>query len=277
MSKRVLFIGDAHVGSNVGLSPVEMMNEDGLEIHQNKVQEWILNKYHRMIDDVGIVDLLVVNGDLVEGINYQGEGVGNWTNDMDIQVETSANLLSEIKFRKCVGCSGTRYHSGDNPKNDRRVIEKTGGKWMKEISTEINGIRIHASHKASVYKNKQSKPSAVAGEMVAAEINSMEFGKYHIIARSHTHTYAAVDMGTSIGFLLPCWKGRDDYAIYSASPLTFNPSIGYVVVEIDNNGSFSWYRDVEKLKGNNSIKTLKLGEVPTRSEVYKSQVRGHDY
>lgn len=276
MSKKVLFIGDTHVGSNVGLSSSEMINEDDNVIHQNVIQKWISDKYYKMVDDVGKVDLLILNGDIVEGPNYKNEGVGNWTNDMDVQVEHASDLLKDIKFRKCIGCSGTRYHSGDNPKNDKRVIEKIGGQWMKEVSTEINDVRIHAAHKAAVYKNKQSKPASITGEMVAAEINAFEFGKYDILAKSHTHTYAGVDMGTSIGFLLPCWKGRDDYAIYSASPLTFNPSIGYVVVEIESDKSFSWYRDIEKLKGNYAIKTLKLSEIPTRQEVYNSQ-RGDEY
>lgn len=276
LGKKVLFLGDLHGGSNVGMSTDEMYNEDGNLIHQNSVQKAISKQFYKMIDDVGRVDLLVLNGDMVEGVNYAEDGVGNWTNDMDIQVANISDVIKDIKFRRCVGTTGSRYHTGSNPTNDKRVVERVGGTYMKEISNTINGVRIYATHKAMCHKNKQTRPSAITMSMVASEINSMDFGKCDIIVHNHTHQYAAVDLGKCIGFLGPCYKGRDDFAIKSVSPLSFNPSIGYILVDIDTDGTFSWYKDIITLKGNLAMKTIDILELPTRDQVGSSYIRRYD-
>jgi hypothetical protein len=265
MSKRVLVIGDTHIGSDVALSPEEIELDSGNVISANEIQLAILNDYREMIDDVGVVDLLILNGDLVDGTNYYGEGAGCLTTSMDTQAEIAAQLLSEIKFRKVVGCRGTTYHGKKNPNLDKKVIEALGGVCMDEVSINIEKTRIYANHRTPVRMSQwDSRPQSIAKDILLAELNEMDFGHYDIICKSHAHYYIGLDQGTSVGFVCPCWKGRDEFAKGSVNPFAFNPSIGYVMFDINYDGSFSWSRSVKRLKGNNSIKTYDIEELPRR-------------
>jgi hypothetical protein len=265
LSQRVLVIGDTHVGSDVALSPEELILASKNRILANEVQLAILQEFYDMIDDVGTVDLLILNGDLVEGTNYYGEGLGCVTTNMDMQAEVAIDLLSEIKFRKVVGCPGTKYHVKCNPNLDKKVIEGLGGVCMNEISMQIEQTRIYANHRTPVRMSKwETRSQSIAQDLLLNELNSMDFGHYDIICKSHVHYYVALDQGTSVGFVCPCWKGRDEFAKNSTNPFAFNPSIGYVMFDIEDDGSFSWTKSVKHLKGNSAIKTYDIEEIPSR-------------
>jgi predicted phosphodiesterase len=265
LSQRVLIIGDTHIGSDVALSPEELILKSNNRILANEIQLAILQEYYDMIDDVGTVDLLILNGDLVEGTNYYGEGAGCTTTSMSAQDKVAIDLLSQIKFRKVVGCVGTKYHGKCNPNHDQTVIEGLGGVCMDEISMNIEQTRIYANHRTPVRMTQwESRPQSIAKDMLLNELNAMDFGHYDIICKSHVHYYIALDQGTSVGFVCPCWKGRDDFAKGACNPFAFNPSIGYVMFDIETDGSFAWTKSVKHLKGNSAIKTYDIEEIPNR-------------
>ena len=265
MSQRVLVMCDTHIGSDVALAPEELILESNNRIMANEIQLAILQEFYNMIDDVGRVDLLILNGDLVEGTNYYGEGAGCITTSMNQQAKTAIELLSEIKFRKVVGCRGTAYHGKKNPNLDHLVIEGLGGVCMDEVSMKIGETRIYANHRTPVRMARfETRPQSVAQDMLLAELNEMDFGHFDIICKAHVHYFVALDMGKSIGFVCPCWKGRDEFAKGAANPFAFNPSIGYIMFDIENDGSFSWTKSIKNLKGNNAIKTLDIRDIPSR-------------
>jgi len=265
LSRRVLIIGDTHIGSDTAVCPEEIELDSGNVISANEIQLAILHEFRTMIDEVGKVDLLILNGDLVDGVNYYGEGAGILTTSMDKQAEVAVDLLSEINFRKVVGCTGTPYHTKKNPNMDKRVIEDLGGVCMPEISLNIYDTRIYANHRTPVRMSQwESRAQSVAKDILLNELNQMDFGHYDIICKSHAHYYIGYDHGSSVGFVLPCFKGRDEFAKGSVNPFAFNPSIGYVMFDIETDGSFSWSRSVKHLKGNNAIKSYDIDEIPYR-------------
>lgn len=265
MSQRVLVIGDTHVGSDVALAPEELRLESNNRILANEIQLAILQEFYDMVDDVGTVDLLILNGDLVEGTNYYGEGAGCLTTNMNKQVETAIDLLSEIKFRKVVGCRGTAYHGKKNPNMDGQVIAGLGGTCMDEVSIQVGKTRIYANHRTPVRMTQwESRPQSIAKDLLLNELNQMDFGHYDIVCKAHVHYYIALDYGKSIGFICPCWKGRDEFAKGATNPFAFNPSIGYIMFDIENDGSFAWTKSVKNLKGENAIKTLDIEDIEPR-------------
>lgn len=265
MSQRVLVLSDTHVGSNVALAPEELILESNNRILANEIQLALLQEFYNMVDEVGTVDLLVLNGDLVEGTNYYGEGAGCLTTSMSEQAKTAIELLSDIRCRKVVGCRGTAYHGKKNPNMDHQVIEGLGGVCMDEVSLTIEGLRFYANHRTPVRMVRfETRPQSVAQDILLGELNSMDFGHYDIICKAHVHYYIGLDMGKSLGIVCPCFKGRDEFAKGAANPFAFNPSIGYVMFDIEDDGDFSWTKSVKNLKGNNLIKTFDINEIPSR-------------
>ena len=261
MTKKILIIGDMHVGSNVALMPEEVLTdkterENCQLIQASPVQKVILKKWHEMVDTEGKVDALVVNGDIVDGYNRKSNGIGCWTTDMEVQMRTAKKLIQEIHYKKLYGTQGSLYHTNDNISVDKLVIESLNGSFSHDMALKADNIRMHFAHKIGVSSSTwQYRTTPIAKEMVMNELNQLDFEKFHIIARNHAHYYCAVQFGKSLGLICPCWKGRDEFV--KLLGLTYNPSIGYVVLEINGN-DYSWRHNLIHLKGENAIHTYNV-------------------
>lgn len=262
MTKKIILIGDTHVGSDVSIMPEEVFTyktekENSQRIEASPVQKKILNKWYEMIDSEGTVDAVVVNGDIVDGYNRKSNGIGCWTTDMDTQMKTARSLIKEIKYRKLYGTQGSLYHTNENISVDKLVIESLGGTFAHDLALKTDNVRMHFSHKVGVSGSTwQYRTTPIAKEMVMNELNQMDFGgKFNVIARNHAHYYCAVQFGKSLGIIGPCWKGRDEYV--KLLGLTFNPSIGYVVLEVSGS-DFTWRHNLMHLKGDDAIHTYNI-------------------
>lgn len=261
MTKKILIIGDLHVGSSVALMPEEVYTlkterENSQLVKASKIQLKILEKWREMIDNEGKVDALVVNGDIVDGYNRKNNGLGAWTCDMDVQMKTAQSLIKEIHYKKLYGTQGSLYHTNNNISVDKLIIENLGGVFNHDLALKADNVRMHFSHKVGVSGSTwQYRTSPIAKEMVLNELNQMDFEKFHVIARSHAHYYVAVQFGRSLGLICPCWKSRDEFV--KLMGLSFNPSIGYVVLEI-NGSSYTWRHNVMHLKGEDAMHTYNV-------------------
>ena len=253
MTKKILIIGDMHVGSDVAIMPAEIQSlkterENSQLIKASPVQLKILDKWHEMIDNEGKVDGIILNGDLVEGYNKKNNGLGTWSCDMDTQARAAKMLIQEIKYKKLYGTQGSLYHTNNNISVDKLVVEGLGGTFSHDLALKCDSVRIHASHKVGVSGSTwQYRTTPIARELVMSELNSMEFGKFNIVVRSHTHYYCAVQFGSSLGIICPCWKGRDEYVRLLG--MSYSPSIGYVILEIDGK-NYTWRHNIMHLRGN---------------------------
>lgn len=261
MTKRILIVGDMHVGSDYALMPEEVFTLKTEKancrcIPATETQLKILSKWHEMIDSEGRVDALVVNGDSVDGYNRKSNGLGSWTTNMDDQLKTAMGLIKEVKYRKLYGTQGSMYHTNENISVDKLVIEGLGGTFSYDLALKVDKVRMHFSHKVGVSSSSwQYRTTPIAKEMVMNELNQFDFDKFNVIARSHAHYYCAVQFGQSLGLICPCWKGRDDFV--KMLGLAFNPSIGYVVLEIDGS-SYTWRHNIMHLKGDMAIHTYDI-------------------
>lgn len=155
MTKKILIIGDTHIGSNVSLMPEEVYTlktekENCMTINASPVQKKILNKWYEMIDLEGRVDALVVNGDIVDGYNRKGNGIGCWTTDMDVQMQSARSLIKDVHYRKLYGTQGSLYHTNENISVDKLVIESLGGTFNHDLALKADNIRMHFSHRVGV-------------------------------------------------------------------------------------------------------------------------------
>jgi len=261
MTKKILIIGDMHIGSNFSLMPAEVQTlkterENSQLVKASPIQLKILDKWREMIDNEGKVDALVVNGDIVDGYNRKSNGIGNWVTDMSVQLKVAQSLIKEIHYKKLYGTQGSLYHTNENISVDKLVIEGLGGTFGYDLALKCDSVRMHFSHKVGVSGSTwQYRTSPIAREMVLNELNSADFDKFHIIARSHAHYYVAVQFGRSLGLICPCWKARDEFV--KLMGLSFNPSIGYVVLEIDGS-NYTWRHNVTHLKGESAMHTYNV-------------------
>ena len=124
MSKKVLVVGDLHVGSNVSIMPDEVVLKKKNVVKSNPIQKKIFGKWEEMVDQVGKVDACITLGDMVDGSDRKGGAKEMWTPDITQQVETACDLLCMIKTSKFLGVQGSYYHVGDNTSSDESVLQQ---------------------------------------------------------------------------------------------------------------------------------------------------------
>jgi hypothetical protein len=261
LTKKILIIGDMHVGSNVALMPEEVYTlktekENSQLVKASKIQLKILEKWREMVDNEGKFDAVIANGDLIDGVNRKSSGIGAWTTDLSVQMKTAQNLLKEINYRKLYGTQGSIYHTNENISVDKLVVEGIGGTFGYDLSIKSDNVRIHASHKIGVSSSTwQFRATGISKELVLGELNGADFEKFNVVVRSHAHYYVAVQFGRSLGLIAPCWKARDEFVRMLG--LGFNPSIGYIVLET-NGSSYTWRHSIMHLKGEDAMHTYNI-------------------
>ena len=253
--KKILVIGDLHVGSNVSIMPDEVELGKKNIIRSNPIQKKIFQKWEEMIDQVGNVNAVITMGDMVDGSDRKGGAKEMWTPDITQQVQTASDLLGMIKTSKYIGVQGSYYHVGDNISSDESVLQRLDGTYANELSVAVDTHRIHVSHDVGVsHSGTAYRTTPIAQQMMLAVLNRDEYGKFGLILRGHTHYYVHVSFGGSQGVICPCWKGRDAFA--ARRTLAFMPHLGYIVLNIKDRIEVEPH--IFTLKGKDLLKEVTL-------------------
>jgi hypothetical protein len=237
--KTLLALGDIHSGNEGAVMPEEVNSEDvnsgrNRRYFPTKIQKDILKKWYEMCDECPKPDILLLNGDLVDGKNYKDSGLGTWTTDMNLQASALADLVKMIKPRQIIATTGSPYHSDRNPNSDQIAVEKCGGTFKGGYaSIKINNHRIYAQHKVSVSKVWQYRTTGIARALVMATLNEPEYGHYDVLFKSHAHYFTFAGFTSSLGMILGAWKAHDPYG--DANIEFANPALGWVRFEFDEN------------------------------------------
>lgn len=252
-AKMMIAIGDTHIGSEGALMPLEVNSEEWCEgrnrrYFPNQIQKDIYKRWEMMIDESPRPDILLLNGDLVDGKNYKETGMGSWTTDSLLQARVLADLVKMLKPRQIVATSGSPYHSDNNPNVDKIATEMCGGTFMGGYANiNINGKRIYAQHKISVSKSTwQYRGTPLGRALVLAALNEKEMGHYDIVLKSHAHYFCYCGFSNSLGMILPAWKTRDQFL---DTNIEFgNSALGYVRFDFAD-GDFSFAHNIFHFKG----------------------------
>lgn len=253
MTKRVIVSGDFHIGNMGALCPEEVIiNEDipskRMVYTANETQKKILRIYEELCDEYRNPDVLMANGDLIDGANYKESGLGVFTTDLNLQAELFEYLIDYLKPRKIIGTTGSKYHSGANPNMDQVALEKVGGEFKGGYGIiDVNGCRIYAQHKIAVSKSTwQYRSTPLGRAIVLARLADETYGKINILCKSHAHYFNYVGFSDCLGMIMPCWKAYDPFG---DTAIEFNnPAVGYVVFDVESDGSYQFNYNIQHFK-----------------------------
>jgi hypothetical protein len=245
---KILVISDLHVGSESGIAPDEYTINDyqedrSYDIQSNKIQKALYSKWIEMIDDVGKVDYLFLLGDLADGLNYKGQGIGITHNDLSWQEDLAIDLIKmiKVKYGNYIGVQGSAYHVGNQSGQDLRILKSltrdAHSKFIfgDDVTEKIDGINFHLRHATSFSKIPELRKNALKRDLIEFMNEGNTLGKIDIAIRAHTHYYEHLDWNPYIcGFVSPCWKGRDTFIRQKS---VISPDNGYVTIDI-NDGEF---------------------------------------
>lgn len=192
--KTALIIGDLHCGSMVGLThPTWMISKDrNKEMYQIQKELW--DEYIEAIDYFGNVDVLVVNGDAIDGKGIKAGGTEQITTDMIEQAEMAVSAIELIKAKQIFFTFGTPYHTcGKSGEDfDGLVAKQFKASIKAEQTLNIDGVKYNIRHKVASSSSPNNRSSIVGKhrlwDTLEAEREDSESANVYI--RSHVHYFS---------------------------------------------------------------------------------------
>lgn len=212
---KVLVVGDLHCGSRWGLTPEGYWNT--LTMGMTK---WLWGRWCEFVDSAHDIDLLVLNGDLIDGHQHRSDGVTNLVQSLEEQTDIAIEALAPLiaKARKTIRIVGTPYHeSFDGPLG--KLDATFGIKKPPEERRICHDIQIAPGVILNVKHQPEGEGTLYRGtamdrEIIWATLMAADGGipnATHIM-RSHLHTQGYIEGFGKQFALVPCWCLQSPYA-----------------------------------------------------------------
>ena len=167
MKKRVLVISDFHSGHVLGLTHPGFDYESGrkTETAHYAVRRTIWNWYKEKVKSLK-PDIVIMNGDAIDGKGEKSGGTEQITTDRDEQCEMALAGLQAIPRRpKFFMSYGTGYHTGNlEDWEDIIAREIRAEKIGAEDTISVNGLNINYRHHIGRSGIPHGRHTAVAKE-----------------------------------------------------------------------------------------------------------------
>jgi hypothetical protein len=213
-SKTLGIISDLHVGSKFGL----YSGYGPIKISQDQIK--LRDHWLDCIDQIGRVNLLLLNGDALDGGNPKQNAYQLWSGDLNDQITDCERLLNEWNYDKLLLTKGSGYHiqqgqtsyeetlgarigsvrysqmfddalNSYNDKKGRVILQDSGsydgisynGKHVNHyVFFEIHDKLFNATHHIGFSKWQAYRPGAISREL--ADLQGFGRGRYYDIDKN---------------------------------------------------------------------------------------------
>jgi hypothetical protein len=184
-------------------------------------------------------NLLLLNGDLIDGPNYRLGGRYLSTTSMSEQAECALALLKMIPLEsgEIYGVGGGDYSSGEFIDSHQMIVESLGGSYSDDqLFLDAKGHTMHLSHGSSTAFVYYEQVLAREGMFADQTSVSGKTPDVEIVLRAHWHKWIHIqrswkgdtDRHIIVG---PGFQGQDEY-MAKRSPLRLVPDVGAVLLSI---------------------------------------------
>lgn len=130
-----LISGDWHISDKYAATPKSPVTKEGVGIKPTKIQNYIREELVKILKNIGHVKLLILPGDLTEGVQKNIGGGQVIDTDADNQVEWTFQFYEETFYKYCnpehvLIIIGTPYH----------VMVGIGGNLDYQVASKISRI-----------------------------------------------------------------------------------------------------------------------------------------
>lgn len=225
-SKRLLVISDLHCGHLLGLTPPEYMREDWKPL---SMPFW--NFFEKTIKEIGPVDYLVINGDMVDGEGKK-ETIGHLTTDTKKQIDIAAACVDRITRKKTFLTYGTPFHTVGSYSYEEGVSDAIHGIIKDELRIKINGWHLNFRHVIGRSDTPYGQPTQIYKEVVRELIKAMleDYKAADYIFRSHVHYHFIAGRPGKMGIITPCLQLPD--GIFGRKMRAQYYDVGMLLVDI---------------------------------------------
>lgn len=215
---RIVCLSDEHTGHLVGLTPPEWQGKfvsDTVSKHNKltNIQRETWSIFENTINELKAekpIDILVNNGDLIDGDGRKSGGTELLSTDRTVQIDMAQEIIDLVDADYTVIVAGTPYHTGDSEQFEEEFAKRNKFKFESHCWLDVNKRIFDFKHYIGSSGTPQSRTSAVSKETVWASLwaqKGLVPGPVHYLVRSHVHYFACADDGDTVALTTPSLQG----------------------------------------------------------------------
>ena len=284
---RILIVSDLHVGSSTAIcSERPVISDLGTTYNPNALQKQFLRAWKDMIKDLdGPIDLLVVNGECIDGANVKQVGQQSWSTNLEDQMNDAKKLIEMIPYKEVMLLRGSNYHDQIDGTNFEEIMASKlrnvvkyrayGGQGSTDYFAfvEIHGKIFNFTHHIGYSKAESNRTGALAKEMKGMHFQHDTLGRADVFIRSHAHYFVHVEFANTHGCITPAWKFPDAHLFRGGLSGTV-PDIGAVGFNVYKDGTIEFVKYISDVPMKANVVHLGKRKKPKKKRSKKSKRRG---
>lgn len=210
-------------------------------------------------------DVLIVNGDLIEGLQPRSAISHCWSDDLQDQADDCVRLVKMYGAKTIYVVRGTPYHTQTRGVDIEELIAKELGavKERSRYSTEFKLLDlspnksipriVHVTHHIGGSKWFMYRSTALARDMAGMMLNESHFVERDIgqkifgIIRAHNHYFWYSESASRMMIQSPCWQLMTPFAHKVAA--TSPGDIGAIRLTMFDDGAWNKEHSLLKTRG----------------------------
>lgn len=162
--------------------------------------------YQQMCKEWQSPDILIVNGDAIEGNQSKQGGAELITSDRLVQCDIARDCIFPWQAKQIFMTYGTKYHVGEQAEDFEYSIAKTiRAKIEGRLFFKVEGLTFDVRHKVGTSNVPHGRATALLKEMMWNLIKEAEDTgpKVDVVVRSHAHYHLWVEIPGKTAFVTP--------------------------------------------------------------------------
>ena len=253
LSKRLAIISDLHFGHRAGLTPpawqYPLDSGDSERIKFGRLQRVLWNWVMERIKAIGKIDILIVNGDAIDGKGERSGGTEQLEPDRMKQAIGAAECIRAFGADKIYMTYGTPYHGGVTEDFEAMTARELGAEIHSQLFLDVNGLVFDCKHKISGSIIPHGRHTAISRDALWNVLWSVQEGvqpNADVTVRSHVHYYAANDAWGKLNIITPALMGFGSK--YGARQCSGIVNIGFVWFDITSKEEYTWHKELLQLR-----------------------------
>lgn len=242
-SKRVVIISDLHCGHEVGLTHPDFNprseTEAGKLLTRERTKYW--NFYAEVIKSLLPIDLLIVNGDAIDGKGEASEGVELIAPKLSDQADMATAAIEECRAGAIWMAYGTAYHTGKGDDWEEIIAQKVKAiKIGGEDYLSLNGLTFSCKHHIGRSESPMGRLTALARAHIWNVLWNewQEYPKADVIIRSHVHYFGHCGGYGWLAITTPALQGYGSHLGQRRMEGTVD--FGLVSFDVVSKDDYSW-------------------------------------
>lgn len=245
--KRVVVIADMHCGSFVGLCHPDyqqkyVKNDRTKRNKYSTLQKQCWDFYYDTIIKLKPIDILVVNGDSIDGRGERSGGTELIVTDRQAQAEMAADAIKVASAQHIIMTVGTPYHVSSNGEDFENLVKEyvRGDSIGSHEWLSVNGLVFDFKHHIGSSSVPYGRFTAVGREYNwnALWAERDEQPKSKILCRSHVHYFGYAGNKDFLGITTPALQSVGTK--FGSRICSGTIDFGLIVFDVYPDGSYEW-------------------------------------